>query len=172
MSDQIKALATACKPFEEDLVLLHYGDIHGAERDALQSHVNGCNGCAAYLNELGRLLPLTVKADEPDPTFWHDYSRELRHKLDDLAEKRPWWQNLGVMFQPRLISAFAGAAVVVIALAFTLGRGIWPAGDLSQDDQAMIEALPVAENLEFFKAMEVLDDLDLLEIMTSQGNAA
>jgi len=84
MANQTNALATACKNFEEDLVLLHYGDLHGAEQDALQSHVNGCNGCAAYLSELGKLLPLTVKADEPDPTFWYDYSRELRHKLDDL----------------------------------------------------------------------------------------
>jgi len=29
----------------------------------------------------------------------------------------------------------------------------------------------VAENLEFFKTMEVLDNLDLLESMGSQGNA-
>jgi hypothetical protein len=35
----------------------------------------------------------------------------------------------------------------------------------------MMEALPVAENLEFFKAMDVLDDLDLLESMGSQGAA-
>jgi len=28
----------------------------------------------------------------------------------------------------------------------------------------------VAENLEFFRAMDVLDDLDLLEAMDSQGN--
>ena len=37
----------------------------------------------------------------------------------------------------------------------------------------MIEALPVAENLEFFKTMDVLDDLDFLESMGSnQGDAA
>lgn len=35
-----------------------------------------------------------------------------------------------------------------------------------------MEALPVAENLEFFKAMDVLDDLDLLESMGSQSGAA
>jgi hypothetical protein len=33
-----------------------------------------------------------------------------------------------------------------------------------------MEELPMAENLEFFKAMDVLDDLDLLEYMGSQGN--
>jgi flavin-binding protein dodecin len=30
----------------------------------------------------------------------------------------------------------------------------------------------VAENLEFFRAMDVLDELELLEVMDSQGNTA
>src|SRR5918996_19892 len=165
-------LSTPCKTFEEDLVLYHYGDLRGAERDSLQNHASGCAGCTGYLKELGRLLPLTVKADDPGQTFWADYSRELRHKLDAAAETKPWWQNLAVIFQPRLLSAAAGAAVVVIALAFTLGRGLWPTKDIPHDAAAMLEALQVAENLEFFRAMEVLDDLDLLEFMGSQGGAA
>ena len=171
MTDQSNPLAS-CKTLEEDLVLFHYGDLAGAERDALQSHLSGCAGCAAYLRQLGQLLPLTVKADEPEQTFWLDYSRELRHKLDAAADKKPWWQSLAVIFQPRLLSAAAGAAVVAIALAFTLGRGVWPTKEIPHDDEAMMEALPVAENLEFFNSMDVLDDLDLLEFMGSQGGAA
>jgi hypothetical protein len=172
MANQNNPLLVPCKTLEEDLVLFHYGDLAGTERDALQSHLIGCTGCAAYLRELGNLLPLTVKADEPAQTFWDDYSRELRHKLDATTEKKLWWQNLAVIFQPRLLSAAAGAAVVAIALAFTLGKGVWPTKDMPHDDEAMMEALPVAENLEFFKAMDVLDDLDLLESMGSQGGAA
>ena len=172
MADRINARTSACKNFQADLVLLHYGDIGGAERAALHSHVSGCAGCAAYLKDLGKLLPLTVKADLPGQVFWDDYSRELRRKLDDVLEQKPWWRRAAILFQPRLLSAFAGAAVVAIALVFTLGRGVRPVSDLSQDDQAMIEAMPVAENLEFFKTMDVLDDLDLLESMSGQGNAA
>lgn len=168
---QNNPLSTPCKTFEEDLVLFHYGDLRGPERDALQNHMNGCAGCAGYLKELGKLLPLTVKADQPGQTFWSDYSRELRHKLAAAAEKKPWWQSLTDIFQPRLLSAAAAAVVVVIALAFTLGRGLWPTKDAARDEAAMMEALPVAENLEFFRAMDVLDDLDLLESMGSQGAA-
>ncbi len=69
-------------------------------------------------------------------------------------------------------SDLAGAAVVMLALTLTFGKGIWQSNDLPKDDAAMIEALPVAENLEFFKAMDVLDDLDLLESMGNQGDAA
>jgi hypothetical protein len=32
--------------------------------------------------------------------------------------------------------------------------------------------MPVAENLEFFRTMDVLDELELLELMENQGSAA
>jgi hypothetical protein len=171
MANQSNSRSAPCKTLEEDLVLLHYGDLSGTERDTLQGHIYGCAGCAAYLKELGTLLPLTVKADEPPQTFWADYNRELRHKLDDAAAKQSWWQSLASFFQTRWLPALATAAVVVLALTFTLGKGFWPSkSDPQEEDDALIEALPVAENLEFFKAMDVLDDLDLLEFMGSQGN--
>jgi predicted anti-sigma-YlaC factor YlaD len=161
-----------CKELEEDLVLLHYGDLAGAERHVLQDHLVSCAGCTGYLKELATLLPLTIKTDEPSQTFWHDYSRELRHKIDAVSEKQSWRQRLSGFFQPWPIPALAAAAVITLALTLTLGKGIWQSNDLPKDDAAMIEALPVAENLEFFKAMDVLDDLDLLESMGNQGDAA
>jgi hypothetical protein len=35
-----------------------------------------------------------------------------------------------------------------------------------------MEVLPVTENLEFFTNLEVLDSMDLLEFLGSQGNDA
>jgi hypothetical protein len=49
---------------------------------------------------------------------------------------------------------------------------MWSKNEPAKEDTAMMEVLPVAENLEFFTAMDVLDDLDVLESMGSQGNAA
>jgi hypothetical protein len=170
MAGQSNSLSTPCKPLEQDMVLLHYGDLRGIELDTLQSHIKGCTGCTGYLTELAKLLPLTAKADEPPQTFWTDYNRELRHKLDDAAAKQSWWQSLVVFFQPRWLPALATAGVVVLALTLTLGKGIWPTNSNPPENEALIEALPVAENLEFFRAMHVLDDLDLLEFMGSQGN--
>ena len=58
-----------CKELEEDLVLLHYSDLAGAERHALQDHLVSCAGCTGYLKELATLLPLTVKADNRHKLF-------------------------------------------------------------------------------------------------------
>jgi hypothetical protein len=172
MADHNKTLARACKELEEDLVLFHYGEVFGPERDALQLHLGDCAGCSDYLKELTALLPPTIKTDEPPQTFWTDYTRELRHKIDAAGEKQSWRQRLKTLFQPRLVPVFAAAAVVALALTLTLGKGFWRQNDPVQDDAAMLELLPVAENLDFFKAMDVLDDLDLLEFMGSHGSAA
>ncbi|HSK30224.1 MAG TPA: zf-HC2 domain-containing protein [Candidatus Limnocylindria bacterium] len=171
MSSQSHLLATPCSKFEEDLVLLHYGDLGGAERDSLQNHILSCAGCAGYLVDLARLLPLTMKADDPPQTFWSDYNRELRHKLDEAAASKSWWRAISKSFQPRWLPAFATAAVIVLALTFTVGRGIWPTQGPAQEDEAILESLPLAENLEFLKAMDFLDDLELLEFMDRQSNS-
>lgn len=170
MTDQTKTLVPPCGDLEENLVLFHYGDLDGAERGALQAHLQSCAACAGYLKELDTLLPLTLKADQPPETFWTDYNRELRQKLDR-ADKKSWIQTLGELFHPRWMPALATAGIVALALTFTVGRSIWSTND-PQDDAAIMEMLPVAENLEFFKTMDVLDNLDLLESMGNQSNAA
>jgi putative zinc finger protein len=95
-----QAQTSACEVYEEDLVLLHYGDLSGTERQKLESHLSICAGCAGYLKELATLLPLTLKSDEPPQEFWQNYSRELRGRLDDVATKKAWWRNLATTFQP------------------------------------------------------------------------
>ena len=100
-----------------------------------------------------------------------DYNRELRHKLDDAVENKSWWRDFASILRPRYLATFATAAVLVLALTFTLGKGIWPGNNQIEDDE-IAEALPVAENLDFFNAMDILDDLDLLEFIGNQSNNA
>jgi len=171
MAQPIEPAATACADLEADLVLLHYGDLDGVESKRLRSHVANCAGCSGYLNELAAFMPLTVKSDTPPQEFWMDYSRELRHKIDAAVESKSWWQNIAAIFRPRYLPALAAALVVALALTFTLGGGSW-SGKNDLPDEAITEALPVAENLEFFRAMDVLDELDLLEVMGNPANDA
>lgn len=153
-----------CAELEADLVLLHYGDLDNGARAEVQAHSANCAGCSAYLTELATLLPLAVASDVPPQEFWMDYNRELRHKIDATAENKSWWHSIKAIFQPGYLPAFATAAVVVLALTFTFGNGLW-SGKHGVNEDELSEALPVAENLDFFRAMDVLDDLDLLEVM-------
>ena len=68
--------------------------------------------------------------------------------------------------------ALATAGVVALALTFTLGENFWqerePASPL---DQAILEVLPIAENLDLFRNLEVLDNLEILQEMSEPGAA-
>jgi hypothetical protein len=163
MAQHNKATTRACKPFEEDLVLYYYGELGGGERAAVEAHLPGCQSCQLYLKELESILPLTVKPDEPPQAFWDDYSREMRRKLAEASERQSWWQSLAVFLRPWAIPASATAFVALLALTLTFGKRFWSSKEIPQDDVAVVEILPMAENLEFFQTMEVLDAMDLLE---------
>jgi hypothetical protein len=163
MAQNNRSAAAACTQWEENLVLHYYGELRGSERIAVEDHVRGCEPCRFYLKELGSLLPLTVKPDEPPQAFWDDYSREMRRKLADASERKSWWQILASFFQPWAIPVSATAVVAILALTLTVGKGFWGSKEAPQDDEAFMEILPAAENLEFFKTMEVLDAMDFLE---------
>ena len=163
---------TACQSLEQDLVLYHYGELNEADRSQVSTHVQACGACSLYLKELEKLLPITRKPDEPPQSFWDDYSRELRHKIARVRDRKSWWQDLASFFQPWTVPAFATMAVVILAVTLTLGKGLWFSKNAPQDDESFMEILPVAENLEFFKAMEVLDAMDLLEEMGSSAGGS
>ena len=55
--------------------------------------------------------------------------------------------------------------VLILAVTLTLTRGTWHTRDLPPKEEALLEVLPIAENLEFYTSMDFLDSLDLLEDM-------
>jgi anti-sigma factor RsiW len=164
------AASKACKNLEEDLVLYYYGELSEAARGDVETHLKGCDSCRAGLSTMSKLMPMTVTPDEPPQSFWDNYSRETRHKLAAVTERKPWWQRFAALFQLLPMPALATGAVVLLALTLTLGRGLWQSSAPSSDDAAFMEVLPIAENLEFFSNMEVLDNMDLLETLGGPGN--
>lgn len=172
MSRREDTPSRGCKEFEQDLVLYHYGECAEPERDRVEKHLQGCSSCQRFLADLRRLLPMTIKRDEPPPVFWQSYSGEMRRKLAATEPKGPWWKGIGALFGPWPVPALATAAVVILALALTFGKRAWRPQDLPPEEEGMMEILPIAENLEFFKNMELLDSLELLEAGAASGNGA
>jgi hypothetical protein len=165
-------MATACNEYEQDLVLYHYGDLEGSDLERVATHLAACAACASYLKELASLLPLTVKTDEPAEAFWQEYSREMRHKLTDLQENKSWWQTMIELVRPWTVPALAAATVVTLALTLTFGKKDSPPAHVPDDDQPLMEVLPMAENLELFNNMDVLENIEVLEIMGSPDSDA
>lgn len=172
MAQRNHPLQRSCKGFEEDLVLYYYGECGAAERSRIEKHLEDCGTCKQFLADFSRLLPLTIKPDEPPQPFWESYSKEMRTKLASVEQRSPWWGALVSLFRPWPVLALATALVLILALTFTFGRRMWRSQDLPPEEEGMMEILPMAENLEFFKAMELLDSLDLLEAAGGFGSGA
>ncbi|HEY2989919.1 MAG TPA: zf-HC2 domain-containing protein [Candidatus Binatia bacterium] len=158
MAERKDSLPGACKDFEQDLVLYHYQDCSGAERQRVESHLDSCASCRGFLQELRSLLPATVESDEPSAAFWQNYSREMRVKLAAQEEKSGWWPAISSFFRPWPVPAVATALILALAVTLTFTRGRW--FPVKSEDP---EVLEMASNADFFKSLDFLDSMDLLE---------
>lgn len=153
------SLRPACKDFEESVVLYYYGDCEGPERGRVEEHLKACVPCSGFLEELRSFLPLMAKPKELPQTFWNNYYRELQGKLAALEAAKPWWRRPFSLLRPWAVPAFGTAMILILALTFTLTRGIWrPAEEGSPP-----EIRTVTKDLDFFENMDLLESLDLLE---------
>jgi hypothetical protein len=87
----------------------------------------------------------------------------MRHKLFEIDDTKPWWRRLAGLPHSWALPAFAASAAIAIALVLTLEKGWMAPTEIPVSDQALLEALPVAEHLDFFSHMELLDTIELLE---------
>lgn len=172
MDQRNEPLRGACEEFEQDLVLYYYGECAGDGRQKIEKHLEGCSSCRQFLADLRGLLPLTIKTDEPPQLFWESYSKEMKSRLATVGQKSRWWEGIASLFRPWPVPALATALALILALTLTFGKRMWRTQDLPPEEEAVMEILPMAENLEFFKAMDLLDSLDLLEAGTGPGNGA
>ncbi len=164
MKETINILKFACKEFEEDLVLYYYRDGSPWEQRRVERHIASCMCCRAFLDDLRRLLPQTNRAKEPAPAFWDHYYRETMEKLARLDGQRAWWRNL---FQPMrgwVVPALSTAAAAVLALGLLFGNVGWNLKTSAPSrDKIPQELLTDTGKLEFFKSMDLLESLSMLE---------
>jgi hypothetical protein len=158
-----KDLTPACKDYEQDLVLYYYGESALAERNRLERHLQSCGACRGFLDDLRLLLPLTLKTDEPPEAFWQSYSRELRGKLTRAKPQRLWSRIFPSFVRSWPVPALATALTLLLAVGLTVTRDRWQKSDSPPPQESLLEVLPLAENLEFFTAMDILDSMDLIE---------
>lgn len=117
---------------EDDLTLLHYGELGAADAREARAHLEGCAACRATQQELQRLLAVVDGSDvpEPAPAFESQVWRRLQPALR--AERRP--ERSGLMDRLRAWLSMpavgrwglaSGVAALIVA-AFAAGR-FWPA---------------------------------------------
>jgi len=159
---------TVCEDWEKDLILYYYGDCSVEEQERVETHLKGCPSCSSFLTDLRTLLPLTVESEEPPQAFWESYSREMRKKLGEVKQSGAWWKGFPGFLHPWPVPAMATALILLLAVTLTFSKGWWRSQNLPPEEEVLLEILPMAENLEFFRAMDFLDSMDFLEALEGQ----
>jgi predicted anti-sigma-YlaC factor YlaD len=118
----MKPLASACKEYEEDLVLHYYGDNSEDERRKVEHHVTRCHACRHFLEDLQRLLPQMTHTETMPQSFWDNYYRETVSKLASHDERKNWWRSLLAPMHTWMVPAFGTLAVGVLVIGLMFGK--------------------------------------------------
>ena len=165
MTQRTEVLRAACKDFEEDLVLYYYGDDSTAERSRVESHLQSCSTCHEFLDDLRTLLPQMAKPSELPPKFWDNYYNEMVQKLAIHEKHQPWWKNFSAPMRTWMVPAFGTAGVAALAVGLVIGSGHWHYTFNRTQEQIPQEILSDTNQLEFFKSMDLLENLSSLEAL-------
>ena len=165
MKERSDTLRTACKDFEEDLVLYYYGDDSEAERSRVESHLPSCASCHAFLDDLRKLLPQMVKPNELPQSFWDNYHREMVEKLACQEERKYCWRNLLAPMRVWMLPAFGTAVVAALAIGLVIEKGNWLFPLSQPREKIPQEILADTNQLEFFESLDMLESLSKLEAL-------
>ncbi|HVO95241.1 MAG TPA: hypothetical protein VMT22_20465 [Terriglobales bacterium] len=163
MTERSRELESACKDYEEDLVLHYYGECGDADRKRIVGHLTDCTRCRHFVDDLQRLLPQMGKTEEMPQVFWDNYYRETIAKLDAQDERKPWWRSCLVFTHGWMVPAFGTVGIIVLIVGLLFGRGNLSIFNDRSPVKIPQEVLVDSNQLEFFKSMDLLESLDRLE---------
>jgi hypothetical protein len=156
-------LETACKQYEEDLVLHYYGENSDKERRGVEEHLATCHSCRRFLEDLRGLLPQMAGAEEMPQAFWDSYYRETVSKLAEQEDRKYRWRSLFKPMRTWMVPAFGTAAVAVLVLGLVFGKGDLRLFIEPRPERIPQEILADEKQLEFFESMDMLEALGKLE---------
>ncbi len=163
-------LSGACKKYEEDLVLYYYGESSTAESQGVERHLSECLACRRFVDDLRGLLPQLGKSQELPQTFWDSYYRETVAKLRQRETQNDSWYNLFLPLKTWLVPALGTAAVAVLALGLLFAKGALPPFVDGSPAKLPESVVADANQLEFFRSLDMLESLRQLEEHDDAGN--
>ena len=156
-------LASACKEYEEDLVLHYYGDNGDDERGKVELHLAGCPACRHFLDDLKRLLPQMTRVETMPQSFWDSYYRETVSKLRTHDERKNWWRSMFAPMRTWMVPAFGTLAVALLVIGLMFGKSNLVSLVESRPEKIPQEILADKNQLEFFESLDIIEALSKLE---------
>lgn len=134
----------------EDLLVPYVrGELEGAERARVETHLGACAACRQARAEVERLAAVLARAPAP-PVHWGAYRAELRDKLAQRGRRRWRWSWMPV---PMALATGLAAVLLYVGLPGQNGR----------EEMAAAEETILAARIDLIKRLDMVQQLDLLE---------
>ena len=156
-------LASACKQYEEDLVLHYYGETSHDERSKIENHLADCMSCKSFLDDLRRLLPQITQTEKMPQSFWDNYYRQTVAKLADYDERKFSWRAFFASMRMWMVPAFGTVAAAVLVVGLMFGKDNIKLFVKPTAERIPQEIIADKNQLEFFESMEIIEALGKLE---------
>ena len=134
-----------CEDIKDRVLLYLYDELDEPQRDALEEHVDACDGCSAALENERQFLRSLSDREVPSAAFLAECRQDLMRGVYHLRSEQPsyvggliplaWWQRLQQGFPSMRVAWQPTAAMALLAVGFYAGRFVEPAS--TGDSQAI-----------------------------------
>jgi anti-sigma factor RsiW len=144
----------SCERMESRILGYVDGRLKESERLEVEKHLAECAPCALRVNEFSAVAGLLDELPLIEPSTEFDMRVHARVAAEPAA-KANWWAWM--RFSPRI--AFAASMLLLMTLWLGYRTGAPPTPSIPNDDQAMMQDLPVLEDHDVLQNFEPLKDL-------------
>lgn len=126
-----------CEDIKDRVLLYLYDELDEPRRDALEDHVDACDGCSAALENERQFLRSLSDREVPSAALLAECRQDLMRGVYHLQSEQPayvggliplaWWQRLQQGFPAMRVAWQPAAAMALLALGFYAGRFLEPA---------------------------------------------
>ncbi len=121
----------ACPEYEPQIVLFAAEELEGAERDALEEHLDVCPRCVAALDAERRLLEAVTASERLEPTaaLLSSCRNRLEDSIDETDHRSVWVRWTESLFPAHWLAMHpAASAAMLLLVGFSVGMlGPWHA---------------------------------------------
>ncbi len=144
----------SCERMESRILGYVDGRLKESERLELEKHLTECSPCALRVNEFTAVAGLLDELPLIEPSAEFDTRVHARVAAEPVRNAG-WWAWMH--FSPRI--AFAASMLLLMTLWLGYRTGTSPTPNIPNDDQAMMQDLPVLEDHDVLQNFEPLKDL-------------
>ncbi|MGB7188378.1 MAG: zf-HC2 domain-containing protein, partial [Candidatus Acidiferrales bacterium] len=121
----------ACPEFESQIIFYAADELEGAERDALEEHLDQCARCVAALDAERKFLEMAAAHQrlEPAPGLLASCRNRFEDSLDEMDHRSIWTRWAESLFPAHWLALHPAASVATLLLVgFSVGMlGPWHA---------------------------------------------